>query len=356
MKENELPIVFIGTGPVSLLKAYLTARKNPEKSILILDNNPTFGGAWYSDLRSDGSEIESGCHIWSYNKKVYDYLARELALEMVKMKPAPLFVKGKLKVPYSIKNTIDSYKYLIKKLVRFDFKVFSQIKQSEKYTFKIFGKQNKYAEFGSVDLVKALKKRIESTKNIKIERGVKVERIELSEDAKYFVAGISKSAEKIFMTSVTDLKEISTESEKIPLSQRQVDYIHFLVKLNQPLRKKMSYWRLTDDKIIHRISDISYQTRFSENLCLIGIKQDAFEGNDEAALLEHCQKTFIKLGLIEQSEKLLLEKTYVYPTFYIDIEQRKKISSLNPSKLELLHSTDLMYGFHALLKIEGILI
>ncbi|MFT4601512.1 MAG: hypothetical protein ACI857_001693 [Arenicella sp.] len=352
MASENLPIVFIGSGPVSLLKAYLMSKKEPNQAILILDNNLNFGGAWYSDLRSDNSEIESGCHIWSYNKEVYHYLSTELELDMVKMKPAPLFVKGKLKVPYSIKNTVDSYKFLSKNLIRFNFKVFSTIKESDKYTLKIFGKQNQYAKMGSIDLVKELKKRIESSANIKVINGIRVNSIELNDSA-YLISEAEKiEAKKIFMTSVTDLKTITHFDSSVQIEQKQVDYIHFLLKLEQPINKRISYWRLMEDQVIHRISDISYQTSYKENLLLVGIKQDAFETISENKLLEHCKGSLLKLRLIDTQDHVKLDKSYVYPTFYIDMDQRKTISEMDRDKLELLHSTDLMYGFHALIKEE----
>ena len=105
MKLSGDHIVFIGTGPLSLLKAYLVGQKNPAVKITLIEMGNRIGGAWYSDKSPKGYEIECGCHIWSYVPEVYDYLERELDIPLYELNPGAFFI-GKLKVPYSLKNTI----------------------------------------------------------------------------------------------------------------------------------------------------------------------------------------------------------------------------------------------------------
>ena len=56
--------------------------------------------------------------------------------------------------------------------------------------------------------------------------------------------------------------------------------------------KKMKYWRFLNDAVIHRVTDISYQTT-DENLLLIGIKGEALVDNNESELMIKIKKSLL---------------------------------------------------------------
>jgi protoporphyrinogen oxidase len=345
-------IAFIGSGPISLLKAYLLAKKNPENQYTIIDSNPQFGGAWYSDKSPKGFEIESGCHIWSYSPEVYSYFESEFGLDLVTMKPSPVFVGANFKLPYSVKNTVDTYKYLAKSLLKGKA---PRIKDHPGFYTRIIGKKNKYPKLGSVELINALEQKIVSLTNIEILTNTRIESVNLNEKVVLETKDKSLDFDYLYLTSVSEIKSINSHEKTITLKQARIDYIHFLLKLSEPCSKKMTYWRLMNDEVIHRISDISYQTENKENLLLIGIKPQAFESKSEEELLIHCAKAIQKLKLINANTSVELVKTYVFPTYYIEGEIRNQINELAPDQLELIHSTDLIHGFYYILKKEGLI-
>ena len=344
-------IAFIGTGPISLLKAYLIAKENPNIKITILDSNPNFGGAWYSDKSPKGHEIESGCHIWSYSPEVYNFFRDEFGLELEAMNPSPVFVGKYMKLPYSLKNSIDTYKYIFKTLIKGKK---PKTKGHPALHARIVGKKNKYPKMGSVELINALRFKIDQIPSIKIVSNFRIVEVNLKETVQLVGTSSIIECDKIYLTSVSEIKKIKRNDSEITLEQEQVDYIHFLLELSEPARKKMKYWRLMNDPVIHRISDISYQTHHEENLLLVGIKPEAFNSMTEEQLLKHCTSSFLDYKLIGKTTHVQKIKTYIYPTFYIKDPLRKQINELAPDQIELIHSTDLIHGFYYILNKSGL--
>ncbi len=345
-------IALIGTGPVSILKAYLLVKRDPTLKVSLFESSSNLGGAWYSDISPKGHEIESGCHIWSYVPEVYSFLKSEFALELTPMNPSPTFVGKKLKVNYSTKNTLDTYKHIFKSLLKFKKPA---IKNHPGFYGRIFGKKNQYPKLGSVELINALKLKIEKEKNIEIIQNFMVDEIKISDQVELIGKDNTYVCDQLFMTSVSEVQKISMKDQIIEMEQSQIDYIHFLIALSNPTNKKMSYWRLMNDPVVHRISDISYQTANEENLLLVGIKGDAYHSTSEEDLLKHCEKVFRSLKLIVPETSVEKLKTYIFPTYYINGQIRERINEISPSQIQLIHSTDLMHGFYYILKEENLI-
>lgn len=321
---------------------------------MIIDSTDRFGGAWYSDTSPGGNEIECGCHIWSYDPEVYNYIERDLGVQLSTYKPNAVFVSKRLKVPYSIKNSIDSYKYLLKNLVTFNMVKLKGIKSNPVIRFRLIGKKNKYPKKGSPVLINELARRLNALDNISFVHNVQIDKIVTDKNIELIHSGGSFIGKEVYMTSVSKLQSVSSAEKTINITPRQVDYIHFLFQTDRPLRKKVSYWRFTDDEVIHRITDISYQTNNTENLFLVGIKPEPFSKYDEEELEKKILATMDTYGIIDDAINVERIKTHVYPTFYIEIDVRKEIDDIHP-QLHLLHSTDIMYGYHYLLAEEGLI-
>jgi len=353
-QENQhSEIAFVGTGPITLLKAYLTAKKNPESRITLFDMMGDFGGAWYSDQSPKEYEIECGCHIWSYTPEVYKYMEKELGLDLDYFRPTPLFVGKSVKIPYSTKNLIDSYKYITKNLLTFRW---GNLNLSEKphVHWKLFGKRNKYPKTGSPELIHALHRKLKELSNVDIKPGVTLKRVILDDRVKLYSDTETYETDHLFMTSVSKLESVTKDGHETKLNPRQVDYNHLLMSLNQPLAKKVSYWRFVNDPAVHRITDISYQTGNEELLLLAGIKPDAFNSKSPEELLKVVRDLMEKHKLLNASHELELIKVHHYPTFYSDAEARNKIADLD-DRLTVLHTTDLIYGMYYLLREEKLI-
>ena len=70
-------------------------------------------------------------------------------------------------------------------------------------------------------------------------------------------------------------------------------------------------------------------------------------------LVDYSKNLMLKHGLIDTTHEVKNIKTHVFPTYYISGEVREEINQFD-SKIELLHSTDLIYGIQYLLQEAGI--
>ncbi len=354
MSASKKRIAILGTGPISLLKASLAAAQVPQVEVVIFDKRNEIGGAWYSDKSPKGDEIECGCHIWSYCPEVYRFIERELGIPLLPYRPPARFIGAIFKLPYSVKNTMDTYRALLRNICLLKWGRVGAMRRNPAVNFRIFGKRNLYPRTGSPELVRCLSDRLTQRDNVKFRTNCPVDKIDVSTQLSVHTAEGIEHFDEVFLSSVTELKEITSASGSLVIPSRRLDYVHLLMESNKPLKRKISYWRLMTDPMIHRITDISYQTKHCENLYLVGIKPDAFIRRSEAELEKHCSDLFTRSGLTDESHTLKRIKTHVFPTYYIDEKVRENINQLHP-KLRLLHSTDLMHGFYYLLKEEGII-
>lgn len=342
-------IIFIGTGPIHLLKSYLLLKKNPLLNVLFLDTNEKIGGAWYSEKLYDCWNTESGCHIWSYCPEVYHFLESELNIELQKMSPPPYFVYNKLKLPYSVKDIFDSYKNLAKNALTLNFIKLKRNKVNPKARYLDFDRKNKYPINGSSVLIDSLFTTISSYPNVEFKLKAKACTIQITKER--LLVGVDHAIIKtnaVNLTSVSTIEKIITLDKTITINSVKKEYIHFLIRLNKKPLREISYHRLMLDPIIHRITDISYQTLYNEYLILVGIKEDAFAKNGNT-IFQYVSKVLNQNRIIDGTFNLELVKEYRYPTFYIEEEIKKDISIID-SRISLNHSTDLMYGFYHLLK------
>jgi hypothetical protein len=153
--------------------------------------------------------------------------------------------------------------------------------------------------------------------------------------------------DKVFFTYVSRISKIQMHGVPIAIKAKRVDYIHFLIQLNKPLTKKLSYWRFINDPVVHRITDISYQTNSSENLLLVGIKDSAYHETKETLFLEHTRALLARYDLIDETTTLEKVKTHIFPTYYLSDETLAALKK-DPEKFEFVHTTDLMHGIYSL--------
>lgn len=352
---NSSEVIIIGTGPISLLKCWILLKKENVSKITLLDSKTTYGGAWYYD-HHDTHKIETGCHIWSYCPAVYNFISKELEIPLTHFKTQPIFKIGKLNLPYSTKNTVDSYLYLLKGLVRLDFKIFSKIKNSSRYYLRLFGKTNLYPKLGSIELVYHLHKKISTDKRVEFIFEKSLKKIEINNNITIETSDNKNlTADKIFITSTGSLDELVVNNKPITYKTSTTNYIHFKIELNSRPNKTASYVRVANDHIIHRISDISYLTENNNHILLIAVFEKCVEKMDQNEIFNHIKEYLIRHKIIHKTSEIKITKKYEFPTHYTNQETRNNINNLNAERIELMHSTDLMYGMHELLTKEGII-
>lgn len=349
MRQHE-HIAFVGTSPINLLRAYLILKKHPNTQITFIDASDRIGGAWYTDLSVQGHEIESGCHIWSYEPKVYGFLRKEFDLPIQAIDPPAVFIGKNIHLPYSVKNSINSYTALAKRLLTFNFKGLKALSKNPAINYRVIGKKNQYPLLGSPMLINALARQLKSFPHVTFKFGSKIENIQFGDKVGIDLQDGRLEADFIYLTSVSHIQQISKEDQLIELSHERRDYDHLLIQLNKALKKKVFYWRIMNDAVIHRIADISYQTKQEEYLILIGIKEEAFNSLSKEELKNHCFNYMKSKKLVDDTFSFDILKSYQFPTYYISGEVRSAINQISPEQCYLSHSTDFIYGSYYLLK------
>ncbi|MFT6747775.1 MAG: hypothetical protein ACJAZ2_002132 [Glaciecola sp.] len=344
--------IFLGSGPICLIKAMLLLKSESTTKITFIDSASQGGGAWYSDVSPEGSEIETGCHIWSYCPITYQFIEEEIGVPLFDMTPAPVFNRGRINISYGLKGTLDSYKFILTNLLKLKFDVLKNIRNLPNIHFRLFGKRNKYPKNGSPEFIEKLLKKLEKDKRVSFVFDTDAKVIDIGSNTTVKCSDKLIECDKVFLTSTSALEELNFYDKKIEVAKeiRSVNYIHYLVQLSFPAVRKTSYIRLTSDEIIHRITDVSYQSNSGENLILIGVKEAATGLYSQDEIMAHVQSNLLSQKIINENSKVTFAKDYCFPTHYSNEKVRAAINELENNKIELLHSTDLMYGIQALLQ------
>jgi hypothetical protein len=344
--------IFIGSGPICLIKAILLLNNRSTAKITFIDSASQAGGAWYSDISPGGSQVETGCHIWSYCPKVFKFIEEEIGVPLFKMTPSPIFNRGRLNISYGLKGTLDSYKFILSNLLKLKFDVFSKINNLPSVHYKLFGKHTRYPKKGSPEFIEKLLRRLSKDKRVSFLFDIKIKMINVGSTTTVNCADKLIECDKLFLTSTSTLQELNFYDKKVEIIKtiKCVNYIHYLVKLSTQPQRITSYIRLTSDEIIHRVTDVSYQSNSGENLILFGIKEAPIALYSQNEIMSHIRSYLLAQKIVDKNHKVTFVKEYCYPTHYSDEKVRAIINELDKDKIEILHSTDLMYGIHALIK------
>ena len=324
--------------------------KDPSIRIQFYDLNDRLGGAWYSDYSPKGHEIECGCHIWSYSPEAYDFIQEELGVVLAPFETKPTFIGKVINLPYSAKQSVDSYKYILKSLATFKSGFAREVKERPYLTTKVFGKNNLYPKKGSPELTNRLKELLDATGRVEFNLSSKITRLEVGVKVRLLSDETNFEADRVILTSVSEVRSIKSSDHNIDITPFRRDYIHLLLGSDKPFKKIASYWRLMNDPVIHRISDISYQTNKEENLMLLGIKEEEYYKMKPEELMVYCKNYLLGLKLIDETFQLQDIKHHIFPTYYIDEDVRDQINKVSPDQLQILHTTDIMYGVYYLIK------
>lgn len=329
-------------------------KTNPDINIVFMDKHERLGGAWYSDTSPEGSEIECGCHIWTYCPEVYDYLSNELKLDLEVMRPNPVFRYKGIRFSYPLYTIFNSYRLFFKYLLTFNGKELKNLKNNPEIYFKIFGKRNQYPKLGSPVLMNRLKELMDELPNFSFSFGQEIEEVKCGDQIELKTNKGDVVCDELYTTSVSSIKRISNSERSIDLTHRRRDYIHILVKSDKKPLKKVTYDRLVNDSHMHRVCDISYQTNHKENLYLAGILEEPFYSTDNEILKDHLQAFLKKTKAISKDTNLELVKEHIFPTYYINQAEREQLESFD-DRIKLFYSVDLMYGFYYILKEHGLI-
>ncbi len=348
---NEFDLIYVGTGPISVVDALCTAAKD-EHSVLIIDEKNQLGGAWVAIEVGEYGRLEIGCHIWSYNRKAYDFLRSFLELELIALSPSPQIINGNKTLAYDYKMVVLTLRRLASDLFRFKLKsLINFVRKNPSARLPLIPKTYLYPKGGARDFQHALVKAVEkSTVQLALNHKViALRKVEQWWELKTGTGNLYYS-KAVKLTATSAVKRIEANGKQLDIQHRNVTYSHFHLVIDQQLKKPLSYLRVMDDQLIQRITDITYQLEWSKNsaytVLLIGIFFDKKDRNaTEDNLVQHLLTYLKGHNWLADSAQLIYSQLNHFETTYIPADQLKSIGAIDET-LEVIATTDLIYGVH----------
>ncbi len=353
--QQKYDYVYIGTGPITAIDA-IHKQMQSNGDVLLIDEKTQVGGAWVAIEVGEFGHLEVGCHIWSYNKKAYQFLGTFLNLELIALNPQPFFIKGNQKLTYDYKNAALTLKKIASDSLRLRFKSLMQfLFKNPSARVPIVPKKYLYPKGGAREIQAAIINALHE-REIKMELGQKVIGAAKKDGhwELYSTNGQTYITKELYLTSTSALERIEFEDKRIELEHRKVNYSHFHLIIDRKLKQKLSYVRVLDDPYIHRLSDITYQLERQMNpdqtVLLVGFFYDKKPADmSDSNLIEHIFSYLKKRNWVEEDVQLVYSQINHFETTYIPSHQVKAINELDDT-IQLIHTTDLIYGIQAKLK------
>lgn len=141
--------IYIGSGPLNIISASLESKQG--KNVAIIEEKDHFGGAWKTINVGDFGDFEIGCHIWSYNKKGYNFMTEVLGIDLTPMDPQPIFMTKNTRIKYDHKNFYLNSKRLVGHILSGRFKETRAFILDPNSRIPIFPRNHKYTKNGRME-------------------------------------------------------------------------------------------------------------------------------------------------------------------------------------------------------------
>ena len=283
--ESTHDTVLIGSGPINLLEALVLSRAG--KKCLVVETRNQLGGAWGAVSYPGLPPIESACHIWEADPRIYEFIKQLLNVTLCKLSPQPQIRYGFLRVPYEWS--------VLRDLVRGRFRnTLSMLKR-----IPIGPKTYLYPRGGSVELIDRFSLALTQAK-VQVELNSEVESIDLrSHQPVVRLRDRQVQCQEVVMTKFAGVGCIvgrdGTEHRPSRVEQR---FVHYHLLYDDPSPHRFSYVRLIDHPLIHRVSDITSQLAHYEDfdlgrrkIIVVGIHRNTRTELGELELLDLIQRT-----------------------------------------------------------------
>lgn len=344
--------IIIGSSPICLLEAIYDNSLNTKTCII--DNAGTIGGAWKKLNVENGiiKNVEIGCHIIEKDKKVFDFFKTKLNLELLEMTPSPKIILKNKCIPYNFKNLIvffrnankylsDKYgskqlvydmKIFLKELVQLNLKYYTFSKDSTTFIDRLTAEINhrNIATLLSTDITSV---RITTAKKI----------VELTT-----LNGEILTTNKLAITYNSNFNNVFIDGKDMArlFQHKKYEFTHLHLLLRDNHMKKISYWRIFNDKIIHRISNMSNQVsgKEGEHLICVGIFSSFLQNKTNTEIIESVFSRLKKMKLISASCQILKADMNLYKGFYTNLYDLKHIETETNNLVEVLNTLDISMG------------
>lgn len=341
--------VYIGTGPISVADACHFA--SDDRNVLLVDDKARAGGAWVAIPIGEYGELEIGCHIWSYNKAVYDFLERFFELDLIELKPQPYFLRGNVKLGYDQKHAVTTLKSFGKRLSKGQVKsAFNYIRKDPSARIPIIPKKNLYPRGGARDIQQSIERKIETHRLItRLNSAVKSLRKIKENWELTFDNGDQLLTKEVVMTATSAIEEIEVDGQITNIEHTPIQYAHYHVVVKGKPKKPCSYVRVLNHDYIHRVSEITYQLEQNNKedltVYIVGVFDHKLPSNKSEIEIANDLLTYLTdRGFTTQENTLLYQQKNRFETTYISGHQRALVNAM--PGLELMATTDLIYGFY----------
>jgi len=309
MNNKRYDYIFLGTGIISVLDAIYHKRSG--HSVLMIEGDNNFGGAWRPIDIFDSEDVENAVHYFLFDKKSPIFMKNNLKWDIIKStKKIRLlkFFKTNFYLKFKFQNPVGRFlSYLIsynkkenKNILQFIYKIILKvIKENSENSFYIKG--------GSSEVFNSVKKLIEGEKlgiiyNTYINSiyvNLEQQKVELNSGNKTFLA------KKLIITHGSKLNKISSSKKILEINNKFYPRpaVHLLIK-GKILCKENEFIFSNHPKIkyIHNITNTSKIRDKSNSIFVFALHPNIKEDQN---IFMSLVKDLIILKIISNTSKLL---------------------------------------------------
>ena len=331
-----LDYIFVGAGVRNLLLAIAHASQG--KKVMVLESTQEIGGAWQQIELFDLGSFDVGCHVLEVDKKVKDFFNDNLNLNLEPMRPQPQILFGKSYFPYDYKRNV----FWLRSFLKQPLKTISG--KFKEQSFRLFPETYFYPKNASASITHTLS-RLLRKHNVILLKNRKVEKIELlGNNVKVETNAGAFTADKLCYSSNLQLGKLIINKSVFSLEEKEMSFHHVHLHLRSSAFKKFSYIRIYRNEFIHRISDMTSQSRkeLPDNervWCLALFKKEFDEADVERILNFLIQKSFVAEDVeICQYHSNLYTQSYISKAEMEEIERKSNSIIIGKSSTNLVYS------------------
>ncbi|MFT5778373.1 MAG: hypothetical protein ACI837_001329 [Crocinitomicaceae bacterium] len=351
IEMQKYDVLIVGTSPLAITEAVY--QKVAGNSVLSIDNRSIIGGAWTTVSHEGIPTVEIGCHIWEVEKVATAFLTNFFQLNLQPLTPSPRLIKKGMSIPYDLKMNLSTGKYVVSRLIRFQFRLLRDGMTSPARRFVLFPSKYLYPKGGALELHERVLEKVEEHQ-LETRLNTHIDEIILSKEGcivKLKDGDQDISSSKIVLTSLSSIARIQFEDgTEVSPKTRQMDYIHLHLLVKGTIPKRFSYHRLMDDDTIHRVSDMTFQVAdeisSNERLICVGIHGEKYHCSTHEELLTSIHAKLIARKLLSKDSSVQQHGFNVFHSYYTDPDLLTEIEERSNGKIEVLRSTSFTYAFH----------
>lgn len=264
MMTQQFDVVLISSSPLMLIEA-LRLRKEG-KSVAIIDDRSTVGGAWYTKDLPEWGNVEVGCHYIANNKATYHFLENVLDLNFQDMQPQPfIWLKGLPLSHRGFQHLPNNYfrirsawiekdrPRLIRELFRLPFTLADSLRR------ELFNRQPYRYPVGGCGVIVQRLEALARDQGVQFILETSVERIVIQADKKGGVCFTNRGPiqfAQLFINSSTRLPRLQHCDDTISVVQDYRVVQHMTLHLVGEKRKPFTYAGLYGGGVVNRVSDV----------------------------------------------------------------------------------------------------